>query len=109
MVASQFPSGPCGVCNPDTCNVTAEPTKCPSLPPTPKPTPLSTLAPTPNPIKVSTQAPTSTPDDTYCGCLQCTQAVWDTLACDDSLGGCHTCGSRISWLQSNNGGDADET
>jgi len=108
MVASQFPSGPCEVCNPDTCNVTAEPTKSPSLPPTPKPTPLSTLAPTPNPIKVSTQAPTSTPDDTYCGCPQCTQAVWDTLACDDALDGCHTCGSRISWLQSNNGGDADE-
>mmetsp|Transcript_22404 Transcript_22404/g.34596 ORF Transcript_22404/g.34596 Transcript_22404/m.34596 type:complete len:585 (-) Transcript_22404:45-1799(-) len=47
-------------------------------------------------------------EQTYCGCPQCTQAVWDTLACGDALDGCHTCGSRISWLQSNNGGNADD-
>eukprot|EP00985_Skeletonema_marinoi_P014201 scaffold7162_cov165-Skeletonema_marinoi.AAC.1 len=47
------------------------------------------------------------PEQTYCGCPQCTQAVWDTLACDDTLGGCHTCGSRMAWLESNNGGNID--
>lgn len=33
-----------------------------------------------------------------CGTATCTQAVLDTLACDDSKGGCHSCGSRIDFL-----------
>ena len=109
-VASQFPDGPCGVCNPDTCGVTAEPTKSPTPPPTPVPTPLLTLAPSSNPTKIPTAVPTPTPtpEPAYCGCSQCTQAVWDTLACDDSLGGCHTCGSRISFVESTNGGNNEE-
>eukprot|EP00986_Skeletonema_menzelii_P014931 scaffold10607_cov109-Skeletonema_menzelii.AAC.1 len=45
---------------------------------------------------------------TYCGCSQCTQAVWDALACNDSLGGCYTCGGRISYVESINGGNKDE-
>jgi len=59
-------------------------------------------ATTPAPSPSSPEA-----EQTYCGCPQCTQAVWDTLACGDALDGCHTCGSRISWLQSNNGGNID--
>ena len=43
-------------------------------------------------------------EQTYCGCGPQCQAVWDTDACDDALGGCHTCGERIEW-QSNNGGN----
>jgi len=59
-------------------------------------------ATTPAPSPSSPEA-----EQTYCGCPQCTQAVWDTLACDDALGGCHTCGSRMAWLESNNGGNID--
>lgn len=36
--------------------------------------------------------------DNICGAAMCTQSVWDTLACNDQLGGCHTCGSRIDYL-----------
>jgi hypothetical protein len=66
---------------------------------------------TSKPTKVSTQEPTTTPTTEqtyYCGCPQCTQAVWDSLACDDRLGGCHTCGGRISCVESNNGGNTYE-
>eukprot|EP00986_Skeletonema_menzelii_P006364 scaffold2388_cov145-Skeletonema_menzelii.AAC.1 len=100
-VSEEFSNGPCDVCNPDTCNdVTAEPTKTPSPPPTPEPTPP--------PTNVSTQEPTPNPEPAYCGCPQCTQAVWDTLACNDKYGGCHSCGNRISYVESINGGNKDE-
>lgn len=37
--------------------------------------------------------------DNICGSTAtCTQSVLDTLACNDQLGGCHTCGSRIEYL-----------
>lgn len=46
---------------------------------------------------------------TYCGCPKvCTQAVWDTLACDDNFGGCYTCGGRISYVESLNGGNIEK-
>ena len=142
-VATQFPNGPCDVCNPDTCNVAAEPTRAPSPPSTPKPIPSPTVAPTPlpshppsnsptaaptappsmKPTDTPTSEPTKTPthlpihdptpepttqEPVYCGCPQCTQSVWDALACNDRLGGCHTCGGRISYVESINGGNRDE-
>jgi len=78
----------------------------PKIEPTHLPTRQPTIHPTFNPHP--NPSPEPEPEHTYCGCPQRTQAVWDTLACDESLGGCHTCGGRISWLQSNNGDSADE-
>ncbi|KAL3801331.1 hypothetical protein HJC23_006941 [Cyclotella cryptica] len=33
----------------------------------------------------------------FCGCNSCTRTVWDTIVTDS--GGSHSCGSRITWLQ----------
>ena len=134
-VSEQFSSGPCGVCHPYTCNTTEAPSKSPSPAPTPapshepsplpsqhpstSPTPQPSSSPSSSPTNVPTSKPTETPTNapsevptqeptSYCGCASCTQEIWDTLACDDNLGGCHTCGSRISWVESNNGGNTNE-
>ena len=42
---------------------------------------------------------------TYCGCKLCTQTVWDTIA--TGAGGSHSCGSRITWLQTQGKSEAD--
>ena len=42
---------------------------------------------------------------TYCGCKLCTQTVWDTIATD--AGGSYSCGSRITWLQTQGKSEAD--
>lgn len=43
---------------------------------------------------------------TYCGCSACTQAVWNSPAVDAA--GSFTCGARITWLQSPEGGSLSE-
>jgi hypothetical protein len=82
--------GICGICDPTRCNnngspSTSSPTRKPTESPTPQPTPAPTLS-----------VPSS------CGCNQCTDEVLNTMAGD------HTCGARISWLQSLGGGSMTE-
>ena len=82
--------GICGICDPTRCNnngspSTSSPTRKPTESPTPQPTPAPTLS-----------VPSS------CGCNQCTDEVLNTMAGD------HTCGARISWLQSPGGGSMTE-
>jgi len=50
----------------------------------------------------SFEPPAGTPT-TYCGCAECNQAMWDTLATDPATGEGHTCGARISWMQTSQG------
>jgi hypothetical protein len=38
-------------------------------------------------------------DQFFCGCAACTIDIWNSDACRDDLGGCHTCGSRIDYLK----------
>ena len=98
----QFPNE-CGRCSPNfnvtgtgrSGSLTAQPTTTPVTPrasltaaPTYPTAPLPT-APTPSPVA----APSN-----ICGTETCTQTVLDTLACNDQLGGCYTCGSRINYL-----------
>jgi len=58
---------------------------------TPAPT-ENTIQPTPQPTSKLSSSTITTTETIYCGCLQCTQAVWDRLA--DS----YSCGQRISFL-----------
>lgn len=44
---------------------------------------------------------------TYCGCKLCTQAVWDSIA--TGIGGSHSCGSRITWLKTQEGKSEKES
>ena len=43
------------------------------------------------------------PSTSYCGCDSCTEEVWNTPAIDSV--GSFTCGSRITWLQTDRGFD----
>ena len=58
-------------------------------------------APTRKPTISNT--PFETPTRSFCGCVSCTQEIWDTLATDSS--GTFTCGDRITWLQKAEGYD----
>lgn len=42
----------------------------------------------------------------HCGCAACTQDVWDANATD--AGGSYSCGSRIEWLQTQQGYEVEE-
>lgn len=58
---------------------------------------------------LSCQTPAPTPPPTeqfFCGCPECTAAIWNYNACNNNANPpeCFTCGSRISWLQSSDGG-----
>ena len=44
--------------------------------------------------------------DSPCGCASCTPAELSRIACDSA--GCYSCGSRIGWLQSSDGGSLPE-
>jgi hypothetical protein len=59
------------------------------------------MNPTRKPTLAPTQEPTLTPpaqESVLCGVATCTQQVLDTMACNDSFGGCYPCGSRINYL-----------
>ena len=88
----------CGPCNPNTCNMqtTFPPTKVPTKAPTMLPT---TPAPMPT-------APVAPQGPSPCGCNTCTQDILDGYVCDSD--GCFSCGSRIDWLQSSDGGSNSE-
>ena len=65
-----------------------------------------TKSPTPSPVSI-TPSPTNppTPEQTYCGCDECTQSVWDTQACNPlDPTECYSCGSRITHKQTWEGG-----
>ena len=87
---------------------TQKPTERPS---TPKPTLKPTLKPTtkaPSPTLRPTNKPTEKPSSvtSFCGCNSCTRQVWDAVATD--AGGTYSCGARIQWLQTSNGGSMSE-
>jgi len=64
-----------------------------------------TSSPSTSPI-VSTPMPIA-PQVTYCGCSTCTDTVWNTQVTDGA--GTHSCGDRITWLQSFEGGSNSES
>ncbi|KAL7547170.1 hypothetical protein ACHAWF_010489 [Thalassiosira exigua] len=59
-----------------------------------------TSAPNPAPSRKPSESPIA--GTTHCGCPECTDAIWNTLACSGSE--CYTCGSRILFKQSLQGG-----
>lgn len=88
QVAAEFPDicGPCSTNDGSTPKPTLQPTtKNPTVQPTAKPTAKPTAQPT---------------------VLTC-QDVWNALATDSA--GTYSCGSRITWLQSDSGGKKTET
>ena len=53
--------------------------------------------------------PSNTPTEStisHCGCARCTNTIWNTPASDGA--GSFSCGTRINWLQSPNGGGLSE-
>jgi len=96
FVSDEFPKICTCYCDDDDGDSDEEDTASPTLSPSLRPTKSPTVSPTPSP----TSSPTSSPilsqsDDTplRCGCDECTEEVWNTLA--DG----YTCGGRISWLR----------
>ena len=86
-------SVPFGICQSGTCvsgGASGAPTK------------KATHSPT-QPFALPTSSPST--DVKYCGCDSCTQLVWNTIATDSS--GSHSCGGRITWLQSAEGYSED--
>jgi len=102
-VSEEFENGPCGLCHPSKCGITLSPTTRPmTSDPTKEPTNIPTFSePSQRPV---TQTPTISPiSGGHCGCRTCTQTVWDTPSTDKA--GTHTLGSRIEWLQNEEGYD----
>ena len=58
-----------------------------------------------DPSKCTSPTPTP-PETTYCGVRCCTEDVWEALATDSD--GTYSCGSRISWLQRDQGYEESE-
>ena len=76
-----------------------------SLPETYSPS-ISPIVATLAPSKQPTPKPIA-PQVTHCGCSACTDTVWNTPVTDGA--GTHSCGSRITWLQSFEGGSKSES
>ena len=60
-------------------------------------------------VQSNTISPTAPPTNapaSHCGCSSCTDSVWNALATDG--GGTYTCGARILWLKSSEGGSMSE-
>mmetsp|Transcript_49092 Transcript_49092/g.90933 ORF Transcript_49092/g.90933 Transcript_49092/m.90933 type:complete len:579 (-) Transcript_49092:225-1961(-) len=111
------PDGPCGpACDPTKCNdsppepSTHIPTDVPSGSPSSNPTTIPTSIPSHGPTASPTASPaspvpTASPavsGPSSCSCASCTQEVLDTYA------GEYTCGARINWLQTSEGGSYSE-
>lgn len=89
VAGQDFLDGPCGPeCSPDTCNTSSTTT---------------TVATTTTTISSTT---TTRPQETFCGCPECTESIWNAPATDGA--GTYTCGARIQWLQSPVGGSLSE-
>lgn len=110
-VGQQFPEE-CGQCSASSSSTStgtdsAAPTTGPTtLEPSPNPT---SSPPTESPSILSSMNPTSvlarryspgeeTDGGNICRTATCTQEVLDAMACNDNMGGCHSCGSRINYL-----------
>mmetsp|Transcript_12371 Transcript_12371/g.26049 ORF Transcript_12371/g.26049 Transcript_12371/m.26049 type:complete len:476 (+) Transcript_12371:192-1619(+) len=86
VAGEEFGNGPCGPqCNPEVCNA-------PPPTPTVKPSRSEISPPTPK---------------SFCSCAECTTEIWDSPA-TDSAGHSYTCGQRISWLMTADGGSLSE-
>jgi len=135
-VASEFPD--LCLCDPTSCAETPapskpptffqskEPTTPPSSSPTLKPTPLPTIQPTNTPTRSPSRAPSNHPTNrgttsvpsklatikpssqsvSYCGCSTCTNTIWNNPVTDGA--GTFTCGERITYLQTTEGGSKSE-
>ncbi|KAL7542580.1 hypothetical protein ACHAXR_011906 [Thalassiosira sp. AJA248-18] len=79
------------------------------LPLTELPTDRITSSPTPSPPVSPPKSPTPPPmvAQTFCGCPQCILTVWNTNALKD--GQSYTCGERITFKTSNEGGSLTES
>lgn len=75
------------------CSAAQGPTNVPTPRPTPRPSPRPSSS-------YSLQPPSLSPVNTQyrCETSTCTAEVLETMACDASLGGCYTCGSRIDYF-----------
>ena len=112
FVSNEYPNNECGpFCNPDICNLTpepsptpttAEPTSTPTKLPTDNPTKMPTDNPTPAPITADPTSSPVVPEPKYCGCHDCTDTVWSTMA------GAYPCGDRIEYMKSQWGGSLPE-
>lgn len=51
------------------------------------------------PVMVATNP--ETPINNLCDVATCTNGILDRIACSESIGGCHSCGSRIDYLVNN--------
>ena len=71
----------------------------------PESSPRPTNSPSQSPIRSHLPSPESTPS--HCGCTKCDDIIWNTPASDS--GGDFTCGERITWLQTSEGGSLSET
>ena len=91
---------------------TQKPSQTPSREPSQHPTtssPTDQLSSRPSihpttskPTKAPTLKPSPSQEVSYCGCSTCTNTIWNTHVTDGA--GTFTCGQRISWLQSTDGG-----
>merc|ERR1719203_1923243 len=93
---------------------TKTPTLSPSRDPSKRPTTIPTSQPsvhpsnrptTPLPSKLPTSDPTPS-QTSYCGCSTCTGTVWNTPVTD--FAGTFSCGQRIIFLQTPEGGSKSE-
>jgi len=115
LASIDFPNGPCGpACDPTRCNTNVSPTSIPTGSPTQPPSDAPTSNPTATPTFAPVSAtPTGTPTDSPtvspiedgpnpCSYVSCTQDVINAYA------GEFTCGARIDWLQTLDGGSYSE-
>jgi hypothetical protein len=101
----QFPEE-CGLCGTPAAPSARSPTLEPSPSPSATPSGVPTITPSESPSIQPSMVPTSlfavydgtTPTNNVCGTPSCTREVLDTMACNDNLGGCYTCGARIDHL-----------
>eukprot|EP00591_Stephanopyxis_turris_P017726 CAMPEP_0195538828 /NCGR_PEP_ID=MMETSP0794_2-20130614/49734_1 /TAXON_ID=515487 /ORGANISM="Stephanopyxis turris, Strain CCMP 815" /LENGTH=1792 /DNA_ID=CAMNT_0040672837 /DNA_START=109 /DNA_END=5487 /DNA_ORIENTATION=- len=105
----EYPSicGP--MCDPTRCNnsITPAPTRSSSYAPTQVITPAPTLTPSYAPTPDPTASPSIKPSSGVshpCGCEDCTSDVLSTLVGTPA----HSCGARIDWLQTIEGGSLNE-
>ena len=92
-------SVPDGTCQSGVCTDIPSPTVSPATMP-----PTASFYPSSSPV-ISTPKPSDSPSS-HCGCTVCTDAVWNTPASDGA--GVYTCGDRISWLTTPDGGSMSE-
>lgn len=94
-------SVPFGVCMAGTCTSAAGPSPTAPVQPTVSP-PYPSKTPTLSPSRKPSAQPASDPSSWTCGCQECNDSILNIMA------GSYTCGSRMTWLQSEAGGSMTE-